>query len=389
MTADFDRVINRRGTGSLKHDGASRFGIPDDALPMWVADMDFPAPLEAVEAARRAAASGIYGYTIATKEYGEAAAAWHGKRYGWTIREDWIQRAPGVMYAIAAAVRAFTSKGDAVLAQEPVYHCFAQVVRLNGRRFVSSDLMLTDGRYEIDFDDFERKVVLERVRMFLLCHPHNPAGRAFSRDELERLGSICLRHGVLVVSDEIHGDFVYKPREHIPFASVGPEFADRSIVMTAPSKTFNMAGLHAANVIIPDAGLRARMEAELTSAFTDELSSGALAAAQAAYEHGGPWLEELKEYIQSNCRALEYVLTERIPAVRVQELQATYLAWLDFRALGLPHEEMRERVWRTARVWLSDGLSFGEAGQGFMRMNLACPRSIVMEAAGRLSRAFR
>lgn len=385
---DFDKLISRRGTNSLKHDGAALRGMPEDAIPMWVADMDFMAPPESVLAAVQAAAHGVYGYTLPPRGYHDSIIRWHRARYGWQIEKDWIVDSPGVMATVSSAIRAFTETGDAILIQEPVYYCFAQAIYLNGRRVVSSDLVYGDGQYQIDFNDFEDKIVSNNVKMFLLCHPHNPTGRVFDADELRRMGEICMLHGVLVFSDEIHEDFVYAPRVHVPYATLGENFADSCVVCNAPSKTFNLAGLHTAAAVVPNTKLRAKLERSFGAAFCGGVNAVGGAATEAAYTYGGSWLEELKSYLLSNYAILKDGLAEKLPLARVQDLQATYLAWLDFRALGLPHDQVRDTVWRRAKLWLNDGRSFGESGAGFMRINLACPASVVREAVDRLAEAL-
>ncbi|MDR1569623.1 MAG: pyridoxal phosphate-dependent aminotransferase [Oscillospiraceae bacterium] len=385
---DFDRIINRRGTNSLKHDGMAERGMPEDILPLWVADMDFRSPPKVVEAAERAAAHGVYGYTVTPESLDEAFVRWHRERLGWDIKNEWIIHAPGVMYEVAAAICALTSKGDAVLVQLPVYHCFISAIRLNERRVVSSDLILEDGRYIIDFDDFESKIVSNNVKLFILCNPHNPVARVFTVDELTRMGEICLRHGVTVLSDEIHQDFVYAPYKQIPYASIDPELADSSIICNAPSKTFNLASINVAAMVIPNAELRAKLTRVISANFGCELSPIAVAAVQAAYEHGAQWLDELKAYLLENYAAVKDGFAARSRGIRVQELQATYLAWLDFRSLNISQEELQDRIWNRAKVWLNDGLAFGEPGRGFMRINIASPRSVIKEAVSRISDAF-
>ncbi|GHU69588.1 aminotransferase [Clostridia bacterium] len=384
----FDKVIDRRNTNSLKHEGMTERGMPGDVLPFWVADMDFEAPPEAVLAATRAAAHGVYGYSIAGKGYYESVINWQKDRFGWEVDRDWIISTPGVVFMVASAVRALSEPGDTVMIQNPVYAVFAPVLRANDRKVVSSDLQLVNGRYEIDFEDFDRTLAESGAKIFLLCHPHNPIGRVYSREELKRMGQICLERGVLVISDEIHEDFVYGGKQHIPFASVDPLFPSITVTCTAPSKTFNLAGLQAANAFAANPEMRKRIHKAL-DACDIGLNPIAIAAAEAAYRYGGSWLEELKEYLLGNYSALCDAFAKELPTVKVHPLEATYLAWLDCADLGLTHAELIRAFADKARVWLNDGATFGSNGTGFMRMNLACPRSTLNEGIRRIVEAFK
>ncbi|MDR2658183.1 MAG: pyridoxal phosphate-dependent aminotransferase [Oscillospiraceae bacterium] len=383
----FDKVIDRRGTNSLKHDGMAERGMPADVLPFWVADMDFEAPPEAVLAATRAAAHGVYGYSVAGKGYYDAAINWQKVRFGWDVDRDWIITTPGVVFMVASAVRALSEPGDTIMIQNPVYAVFAPVLRANDRKVVSSDLRLVGGRYEIDFDDFEKVMVESGAKIFLLCHPHNPIGRVWTREELKRMGEICVEHGVMVISDEIHEDFVYAGKQHIPFAAVDPLFPPITVTCTAPSKTFNLAGLQASNAFVANPELRRRINRAL-DACDIGLNPIAIAAAEAAYRYGAPWLEALKEYLMGNYALLRGALEKGLPAVRPMELEATYLAWLDCSCLGMAHIDMVGAFAHKAKVWLNDGATFGANGVGFMRMNLACPRSTLNEGIQRIVEAF-
>ncbi|MDR1600026.1 MAG: pyridoxal phosphate-dependent aminotransferase [Oscillospiraceae bacterium] len=386
--AVFSKVIERRNTNSLKHDGMAERGMPEGVLPFWVADMDFEAPPEAVLAATRAAAHGIYGYSIPGKGYYEATIAWQKDRFGWEVDRDWIISTPGVVFMVASAVRALSEPGDTVMIQNPVYAVFAPVLRANDRKVVSSDLRLADGRYEIDFEDFSKTLEESGARIFLLCHPHNPIGRVWTREELRRMGEICLEHDVLVISDEIHQDFVYGDNAHIPFASVDPAFPAITVTCTAPSKTFNLAGLQASNAFAANPELRKRIRKALDACDVG-LNPIAIAAAEAAYRHGAAWLEGLKEYILGNYGWLRRELAEGLPGVKPHALEATYLAWLDCSGLGLTHLELVKAFADKAKVWLNDGATFGTNGSGFMRMNLACPRATLDEGIRRIVGAFR
>lgn len=389
MRPDFDREIDRRNTGSLKYDFAERFGKPADALPLWVADMDFPAPPGVQDALRRMADHGIFGYSDAMDGYYEAVAAWFTERFSWTPERDWFVKTPGVVCALATAVRALTEPGDAVLIQPPVYRPFYEVVRGNGRRLVECELTLTDGRYEIDFAALEEKLASEEVRAMILCSPHNPVGRVWTREELRRLGQLCLAHGVMVFSDEIHCDFAFPEHPHTIFADACPEMRELCVICTAPSKSFNLAGLQASNIFIPDASLRRRFRAELRRAGFDGLNAAGLVAAQAAYETGASWLDECRAYMRGNLDYLRTFLAERLPELRLIEPEGTYFAWIDCSALGLEPDGLDDFIVHRARLWLDTGSIFGASAGQFQRVVLACTRRTLAEALTRLERAVR
>jgi cystathionine beta-lyase len=388
MEYDFDEIIERRGTSCIKYDFARERGKPEDVLPLWVADMDFRTPPEVVEALRGVAEHGIYGYSEAKDGYFAPLRDWFSRRLGWAPERAWLRKTPGVVYAINAAVRAFTRRGDAVLIQSPVYYPFFSAARGNGRLLVDSPLVYRDGAYAIDFEDFERKVRDFRPGLFLLCSPHNPVGRVWTPEELDRLGGVCLRHGTVVLSDEIHCDFVWGGRRHEVYGSRSEGLAGRSIVATAPSKTFNLAGLQISNVFIPDRTLRHEFAREMDRTGISQLGVMGLAAGRAAYEHGEPWLEALKAYLERTLAFVRGFVAESLPGVRLVEPEGTYLLWLDFRGLGLPHEEVDRIIVHKARLWLDDGLIFGEAGRHFQRINMAAPLSVVRQALERIRDAF-
>jgi cystathionine beta-lyase len=388
MTSRFDTVIERRGTGSLKWDAAASRGLPADALPMWVADMDFAVPDAVTDALMSRVTHGIYGYSEPDDAYFEAVLGWLGQRHGLNVEREWIVPTPGVVYALAQAVCAFTTPGDAVIIQQPVYYPFSEVVVDNGRRLVVNELVLDEeaGRYRMDLEAFEEAVVSEGVRMFMLCNPHNPVGAVWAADDLRALGEICLRHGVTVIADEIHQDLILRGR-HVPFISLDPRFAGLTVTCTAPSKTFNLAGLQVANLIIPSPGLRETFKQQVTSSGYSQLNPLGLVAGTAAYTHGAAWLEELLEYLRGNVAFMRDYLAEHIPDVRLIEPDGTYLAWLDLRRLGLTEQAKRELVVERARLWLDAGTMFGAGGEGFERINLACPRSTLASALDRLAAA--
>ena len=387
MHFDFDTVIDRRNTGSVKHDTAEANGLPADVLPLWVADMDFRAPQCVSDAIRRAADHGIYGYSIPTEAYFRAVQDWFSGHFGWQLEKAWIRFSPGVVFALSAAIRAMTKPGDPVLVQPPVYYPFYNVIANNGRQLVESPLVYADGRYRIDFTDFEEKIRAHAVKLFILCSPHNPICRVWTREELARLGEICRRHGVTVVSDEIHCDFTWPGHRHTPFVLACPEMAEHTVTCTAPSKSFNLAGLQVSNILIPGTQLREAWERELQQISFHAPNSLGLAACEAAYREGGPWLEACKAYMHENLRYVREFLEEKLPKIRLVEPEGTYFAWLDCTGLGLSKEELDELIIQEARLWLDTGSLFGQCAAQFQRVVLACPRSVIVRAMEQLYRA--
>lgn len=388
MKYDFDTVIDRRGTKSLKYDFAKERGKREDVLPLWVADMDFKTAPEIIESLEAAARFGIFGYSEGKEDYFNALHDWYYSRFGWDVKRNWLIKTPGVVFAIAAAVRAFTKEGEAVLLQQPVYYPFSETILDNKRVLVNSPLKQVDGHYEMDFDDLEKKIEDSQVKLMLLCSPHNPVGRVWEEWELRCVGDICLRHGVTVLSDEIHSDFVYGERRHFVFADLDPRYADISVTCTAPSKTFNLAGLQISNIFIPNQTLRRRFRKAVDGAGYSQVNLMGLVACQAAYEKGGEWLGELKKYLQSNLDFLRDYLKERIPEIHMTEPEGTYLIWLDFRDLGMTEEEREDLVVNKARLWLDSGAMFGADGEGFERINIACPRQTLKKALDQLEAAI-
>lgn len=387
MPVDFDTVPNRRGTNCFKYDFAREMGMPEDVLPLWVADMDFPTAPAVLERLHALAEHGIFGYTGVKDAYFSAVHNWYAQRFGWETQRSWLVTTPGVVFAIAIAIRAFTQKGDAILIQQPVYYPFADKVTENDRQLVVNPLVLKNGRYEMDFADMERKIVDNRVKMLLLCSPHNPVGRVWTKEELLRVGEICQKHGVLVVSDEIHADFTYAGHTHRVFASVKSEFADFTITCTAPSKTFNLAGLQNSNIFIPNRQLRHAYKKELSACGCGGTNCMGMAACQAAYEAGADWLEQLKQYLAGNLAYIRQFLREKLPDIALIEPDGTYLVWLDLRKLGLTEQQQRQLIVQDAKLWLDTGTLFGQGGEGFERINIACPRTTIEQAMQRLEHA--
>jgi len=387
MPVDFDTVPNRRGTNCFKYDFAREMGMPEDVLPLWVADMDFPTAPAVLERLHALAEHGIFGYTGVKDAYFSAVHNWYAQRFSWETQRSWLVTTPGVVFAIAIAIRAFTQKGDAILIQQPVYYPFANKVTENDRQLVVNPLVLKNGRYEMDFADMERKIVDYHVKMLLLCSPHNPVGRVWTKEELLRVGEICQKHGVLVVSDEIHADFTYAGHTHRVFASVKSEFADFTITCTAPSKTFNLAGLQNSNIFIPNRQLRHAYKKELSACGCGGTNCMGMAACQAAYEAGADWLEQLKQYLAGNLAYIRQFLREKLPDIALIEPDGTYLVWLDLRKLGLTEQQQRQLIVQDAKLWLDTGTLFGQGGEGFERINIACPRATIEQAMQRLEHA--
>ena len=387
MKYDFDEQIERRGSDCLKYDFAVERGMPEDILPLWVADMDFRTAPCITERIQKDAAFGIFGYTDSKDDYFQTLSKWYETYFNWKVEKDWLVKTPGIVFAIATAVSAFTKEGDSVLIQQPVYYPFSSVIRNNNRKLVNNELVLKEGRYEMDLEDFEKKIVQEKVKLFILCSPHNPVGRVWTEEELQRIGEICLKYDVKIVSDEIHSDFVYPGIVHHVLMTVNKRFQDICIVCTAPSKTFNLAGLQVSNVWIPNPELRRIFEQKISAVGYSEVNMLGLHACQAAYEGGREWLEQLKEYLKGNLDFVRNYLKENIPQIKLIEPEGTYLVWLDCRELGLSEKELEQFIAQKAKLWLDDGIIFGKAGEGFERVNIACPRATLKEALQRLKKA--
>lgn len=386
---DFDKVIDRRNTRCLKYDFAKRRGMPEDVLPLWVADMDFATSSYIEDALIERAKHGIFGYSEVQTPYFEILANWLKKHHNWDVQEKWLIKTPGVVFALAMAVKAYTEIGEGILIQAPVYYPFYKVIRDNGRKIVENELYLgDDNRYHIDFEDFEDKIISEKVRLFILCSPHNPVGRVWTAEELVKLGDICVKHGVIVVSDEIHADFVFKGRHHV-FASLKKEFENISITCTSPSKTFNLASMMMSNIFIPNHELKRKFRKELDAAGTSQLGIMGLVACEAAYSKGEEWYRSMIEYVRKNIEFTKEYIAENIPDVSMIDIEGTYLVWLDFHKTGLSAEELDRRIIHNAKLWLDSGKIFGKCGEGFQRINVACPRSILKEALDRIKNILK
>ncbi|WP_343567066.1 MalY/PatB family protein [Sphingobacterium sp.] len=384
MIYNFDKTIVRRGTDSVKwnqHDY-------DDLIPLWVADMDFPAAQPVVDALAQRVQHAVYGYATIPATFYSAVMSWSSQRHKFVLQPEWILPVIGVVPALSALVSAFTSPGDKVLVQEPVYHCFFSSIERNQAEVVSNDLIYRNGEYAIDFEDFEYKASDPKVKLFILCSPHNPAGRVWTRAELERLGEICLRHQVLVISDEIHCDLVFEGHTHIPFGSISAAFLANSITCVAPSKTFNLAGLQVATVFVADSELRRKVQQAFLANEISSISPFAITGLIAAYESGGEWLDQALSYIHANYVYLKSFMAEYLPALHVLPLEGTYLVWVDCAALGISSRKLGQLLLDEAHVQVNVGAMYGKGSDAFIRLNIACSREVLTTGLLRLKIVF-
>lgn len=384
---DFDKIIDRHGTNCLKFDFAKERGKNGDELSLWVADMDFQVAKPITDALQAQVNHGIYGYSEVKSDYFDIVKNWFKDNFDWEIKKGSLVKTPGVVYAIAMAVKAFTKEGEAVIIQQPVYYPFSEMIIANNRKLVNSPLVLKGGRYEIDFEDFEKKIVKNNVKLFILCSPHNPVGRVWSVEELKRIGDICIKHDVVILSDEIHADFVYEPNKHHVFASLGESYAANSVIATAPSKSFNIAGLQVSNIFIENKKLRDAFRNEIVKSGYSQLNTMGLVAARAAYEFGKEWLDEVRAYIKDNLIFFRDYLKENIGELNLIEPEGTYLVWVDFGKLGLSEKQREDLIVNKAKLWIDSGAMFGADGEGFERFNIACPRSYLKKALDSLKKA--
>lgn len=385
----FDQVIDRHGTGSLKWDGAKMRGVSENAIPMWVADMEFQVPDPVARALEASVRHGIFGYSITNGDYEKAVCSWFLDRFHVELKPEWIVKTPGIVFAINAAICAYTAPGDGVLIQEPVYYPFAASIRNNQRRVINNELVYHNGVYSIDFADFEEKIVKEQVKLFILCSPHNPVGRVWSKEELNRMAEICLKHHVFVVSDEIHCDFTTDKYPHTVFAGLSAQIAQNCMVCTSPSKTFNIAGLQISNIFVPNENRRDALKKAIARTGYDESNAMGLVACKAAYENGAGWLDELKEYLADNLAYVREFIKTRLPELRLVEPQGTYLLWVDCSGLHMTDEELDRFMKDRAGLWLDGGSMFGKASGQFQRFNIACPKSLLQKAFEQLADAVK
>lgn len=388
MNYDFDTVTDRKNTNAIKYDLAKKRGKPEDAVSLWVADMDFPTAPCIQKAVAEKAAHGIWGYSRPDNRYYDALKKWYKERHNFEVQNEWVVNTPGVCFALATAVKAFTKEGESVLIQKPVYYPFFNIINSLQRKVVNSSLILKNNHYEIDFDDFERKIVQENVKMFILCSPHNPGGRVWTKQELQKISEICLAHNVLVVSDEIHSDITFGSNVHTVYGSLSEQALKNSIICTAPSKSFNLAGLQFSNIFIADEKLRKAFSEELDKTGYDEPSVFGIVAATAAYSEGADWFDSVKSYIWENILFAKNYIEENASQIKVLVPEGTYLLWLDFSKTGLSDSEINDRVLNKAKVWLDSGSMFGKEGEKFQRINCATPRIILEDALKRICSHF-
>ena len=386
---DFNKVTDRHGTNAIKYDLAVARGKPADVVSLWVADMDFPTAPAILEALHAKVNHGIFGYSVPDEDFYETVKNWQKTEHDFEIARHWVVTTPGVVFAIACAIKAFTREGEAVIIQTPVYYPFKNMILANNRKLVTSSLFEKDGKWQIDFDDFEKKIVENDVKLFILCSPHNPVGRVWTREELTRLSEICLKHNVIVFADEIHNDFVFEPNKHVVFSTISKEAAWNSVISTSASKTFNLAGLQFSVNFIQNPALKKKFHDERDKTGYDEPSLMGFVATQAAYEHGKDWLTALKKHLVENLDFVRNFVKENLPKVRLIEPEGTYLLWLDFSAYGYSDSELDDLIVNKAKVWLDRGTMFGCEGEGYQRINIATPRPILEEALKRIEKNLK
>jgi cystathionine beta-lyase len=386
MAYDFDTIIDRSLHNSLKWTTMRRITGFDDLSPFWVADMDFACPPEVVETLKERATHPIYGYIVPSEGYHKGLINWMERRHGWKgIEKEWILWTPGVVAGFSIAMQVYSHPGDKVIIQPPVYHLFERQILGTGRQIVENPLKIVDGYYEMDFEDLKEKID-ERTKMILLCSPHNPVGRVWKREELQELADICREKDILIISDEIHHDLIIGEIKHTPTATLSEDAMQRTVTLVSPSKTFNLAGLTNANAIIPNKKLREDYMAHLRKSSGHNNIFGMIAQ-DAAYNKGEAWLESLIEYLQGNYNYLDNFISEKLPGFKLYPLEGSYLAWIDCSSLGFDDEELNKFMIEEAKLWLSKGAQFGTGGSKFMRVNLACPRSVLKKALDSLEKA--
>lgn len=384
---NFDEIVPREGTNCIKYDALERFFGSKDVLPLWVADMDFKTPDFIVDAIKKRAEHEIYGYTFRDDAYYNSIIGWMERRHNWKIKKDWISFSPGVVAGLTFGIEAFSKPGDGVVVQPPVYFPFFDCVKGTKRKLIENPLKIENGRYTFDFEDLKAKID-KKTKLLLLCNPQNPGGTVFTREELTELAAICLENKIMVISDEIHSDLIFNGNKHIPFASLSDEIAQNCMVSMAPSKTFNVAGFSSSIVIIPNKTKFARYERAIGVAHLYMGNIFGSVAMEAAYAHGDNWLDQMLDYMWDNYKILEEFFETKLPKVKVMKPEATYLIWLDFREYGMKNAELMKFTIENAKVGLNDGGRFGTGGDGWLRINIGCPRSVLIEALKRLEKAF-
>ena len=378
---NFDEEVIREGTNSLKFDFKEERKKPKSVIPMWVADMDFKVPNEVIDALSQKALHGIFGYSESTDSYYISIKKWFSK-YNYEPKKEWLVKTPGMVFAVSCAISAFTKEGEGVLIQQPLYYPFAPTIEKKGRELVVNEIILKNSKYEVDFDDFEKKIIENRVKLFILCSPHNPIMKSFTKEELLKMGGICKKHGVIVFSDEIHADFVFSG-EHRVFTTLDESFSQFSIISTSPTKTFNIPGLQITNNFIANEVLRKKFEEAVFKTGYSQPNIMGIVACEAAYTYGEEWFLQMKDYLQRNIIFLKSFIKERIPQIKIPPVEATFLIWLDFSAFNKTNEQL-EKILLDAGVWLSNGVDFGVGGEGFMRINIGCTLKTLKEALRRI-----
>ena len=384
MKYDFDTIVPRRGTNSYKWDTPEEEGT----LPMWVADMDFRTAPAIIDALQKRVAHGIFGYTKVPGAYYDAVVRWFGNRHRWQVDPRWMIYTSGVVPALSAIIKALTVPGDKVIVQTPVYNCFYSSIRNDGCELSANNLIYRDGRYTIDFDDLEAKAADPKAKILLLCNPHNPVGRVWTPEELRRIGDICLRNGVFVVADEIHCELTYDGHDYTPFASLSEHFQQKSVTCVSPSKAFNLAGLQIANIIAADEEVRHRIDRAININEVCDVNPFGVIATIAAYNESGEWLDALRRYLWENYGYLCRFFREHLPQYPVLPLEGTYLVWIDCRASGMGSDAMTLRLEEQQRLMVNSGTMYGPGGEGFIRLNIACPRTLLIDGLERMARVL-
>jgi cystathionine beta-lyase len=383
---NFDDVVDRYNTNCLKFDFKKERNKPEDIFPMWVADMDFRCPPEVINDLKTRVEHGIFGYSDIDITYFRALYSWYSTHFNVKLQRDWLFNTPGVVFALATAVKVFTKENDYVLINNPVYNPFSEVIEDNHRQILSSDLINNNGHYEIDFNDLEQKIKEYNIKLYLLCSPHNPVGRVWSKEELDKIVEICKRYNVFIVSDEIHSDFVYEGK-HICMLNY-QDYLDNIIVCTSPSKTFNLAGLQTSNILIPNKEVKDKFMQEVWATGYSNINALGLVACKSAYEHGDKWLKELLEYLKGNVKLVEEYMEQNLPNIKVTHPEGTYLLWIDFSGTNLSDDEIINKLTYEAKLWLNSGIKYGKSGKGFQRLNIALPRSELQHALEKIKKVF-
>lgn len=385
---NFESKINRKHTNSVKWDGHDKFKVHPDAIPLWVADMDFKTLPEITQALNKQVEFGVYGYAFEPDSYFDSVIAWMKRRHHWDIKKEWILTTPGVVSGLNACILSLTQENDSILIQEPVYHPFKNSIKYNKRIPVINELVCEESHYSINFEDFENKIINHNVKLFILCSPHNPVGRVWLKDELIQMADICHKHGVVIVSDEIHMDFIYKGHEHHVLANLKPEYQDFVITLVAPSKSFNLAAFKVSQLATTNPDFKKKIEHEYERLGFHGHNTFGLLACEVAYRSGDQFMDDVVEYIHQNILYIKDYVSENLSMIKVMDIEGTYLLWLDFSELKLEQADLMDFLGSEALVWFNDGSIFGESGKGFVRMNCATQRDVIKQALDQLNKAI-